>query len=111
MSSIVINSEGLEQEIEVFEQSKEKIREIFESEVKKLLILNNGHSWVGKTQETVYNKQIEFQKNFEPILEALEVFINHMKKALDDYKRFEKQRTTNLEDNSSTLNVNSEVNE
>ena len=69
--------------------------------------MNNGHTWVGATQEAMYEKQVEFQNNFEPIEEAMEVFINFMKKALNDYKRFEETQNKNQEDNNSDLDVNS----
>ncbi len=108
MSVVVVNSHGLEQEIGVFENSLSNIRSIFENEQKKLLILNNGHSWVGSTQEAMYNKMIAFQNNFDPILEALQVYIDFMKKALDDYKRFEDTRNKNLDESANELNVNSQ---
>lgn len=108
MSVVVVNSQGLEQEINTFETSLSNIKSIFENEEKKLLILNNGHSWVGSTQEAMYNKMVSFQSNFDPIIEALEVYIDFMKKALDDYKRFEETRNRNLEESSNELNVNSQ---
>lgn len=108
MSVVVINSEGLENEIDVFKSSLSNIRNIFESEQKMLLVMNNGHSWVGTAQEAMYNKMISFQNNFEPVLEALQVYIDFMQKASDDYKRFEETRNKNLEESSNELNVNSQ---
>ena len=108
MSVVVINSEGLENEIDVFKSSLSNIRNIFENEQKMLLVMNNGHSWVGTAQEAMYNKMISFQNNFEPVLEALQVYIDFMQKASDDYKRFEETRNKNLEKSSNELNVNSQ---
>ena len=106
MSREYINTEGLEQEIQVFESARANIKEIFNQERKNLLKLNNGHMWVGQTQEKMFEMQTRFQNNFEPIDEALEIFINFMKKIVDDYKRFENTRINNLEDNSDNLKVN-----
>ena len=106
MSKMLIDTAGLEKEIQVFEQSANNIRTIFEKEKKNLLDMNNGHTWVGKAEEKMYEKQASFQNNFEPINEALEVFINFMKKTLDDYKRFEETSNKNIDENNENLKVN-----
>lgn len=108
MSVVVVNSEGLEKEIEEFKTSLSNIRNIFESEQKMLLVMNNGHSWAGTAQEAMYNKMVSFQNNFEPILEALQVYIDFMQKSSDDYKRFEEIRVKNLEERTNELDVNSQ---
>jgi len=107
MSLIVLNPDGLEKEINEFEKSKNKIRQIFDREKKTTLILNNGHSWVGKAGNAMYNKQQEFQKNFDPIIEALDVFIKYMKTSLEEYRKAEKETMIGLEKNSESLDVNS----
>ena len=43
MSLIILNPDGLDKEINEFEKSKERIRQIFEKEKRSMLILNNGH--------------------------------------------------------------------
>ena len=106
MSKAFIDTVGLEKEIQVFEQSANNIKMIFEKEKRNLLDMNNGHTWVGKTQEKMYEKQVSFQNNFEPINEALEVFINFMKKTVDDYKRFEDTSNKNIDENVDNLKVN-----
>ena len=103
----IIDTEGLQSEIEEFETAFSNIKDIFARERKNLNEMNNGHTWVGSTQEAMYEKQVEFQNNFEPIEEAMEVFINFMKKTLDDYKRFEQTQMKDQEDNSTDLDVNS----
>lgn len=107
MSIVIINSSGIERELEVFKIAQLNIKDIFARERLNLQVMNNGHSWVGKTQMAMYNKQLEFQQNFEPIEEALQVFIDFIQKALDDYYRFEQTQLQNQVDNSSNLNVNS----
>ena len=107
MNKEIIDTEGLQSEIQEFETAFSNIKEIFARERKNLNEMNNGHMWVGSTQEAMYQKQLAFQNNFVPIEEAIEVFINFMKKALDDYKRFEQTELSNQENNSSTLDVNS----
>lgn len=107
MSKTLINTTELEKEINVFETSLNKIKEIFQNERKNLNHMNEENVWAGKTQEAIYNNQVAFQNNFEPIEEALQVYINFMKKSLNDYKRFEQTQVLNQENNASDLDVNS----
>lgn len=107
MSKALINTTELEKEINVFETSLNKIKEIFQNERKNLNHMNEKNVWAGKTQEAIYNNQVAFQNNFEPIEEALQVYINFMKKSLNDYKRFEQTQVLNQENNASDLDVNS----
>ena len=107
MSTERINTVALEREIQEFETALSNIKVIFERERRNVREMNNGHMWVGKTQEIMYRKQIAFQNNFGPVEEALEVFINFMKKSVEDYKRFEATRIKDQEENTSDLDVNS----
>ena len=107
MNKEIIDTEGLQSEIDEFETAFSNIQTIFDRERRNLNEMNNGHTWVGSTQEAMYQKQVEFQKNFEPIEEAMEVFINFMKKTLEDYKRFEETTIKDQENNTSELDVNS----
>ncbi len=107
MSLIILNSNGLEKEITEFENSKEKIKQIFENEKRNMRILDDGHSWVGKASEAMNKKQKDFQNNFDPIVEALETFIKFMKDALESYKEAERKTLGNISDNSESLDVNS----
>lgn len=106
MSKTFINTVGLEQELSVFENSLNNIKNIFQRERNNLNYMNDGHSWVGRSQEIMYNKQVEFQQNFEPIEEALQVYINFIRKSLEDYRREEDTRIKNIEENLNNLNVN-----
>lgn len=108
MSKTIVNTVEFQNEIGVFEDSLKNIRSIFAKERGNLQQINDGKAWVGKTEEALYANQTTFQKNFEPIEEALEVFINFMKKALDDYNRFEATQVKNLDEGSSDLDVNSQ---
>ena len=107
MNEIVLNSKGFEQEINNFESSKNKIKAIFERERRNMNVLNNGHSWVGKAGETMYRKQEMFQKNFEPVIEALETFIRYMKASLERQKQREEETIKDIETNDENLDVNS----
>ena len=107
MSNAYINTTELEKEINVFETSLNKIKEIFQNERKNLTHMNEETVWEGKTQQAIYNNQVAFQNNFEPIEEAIEIFVKFMKKSLDDYNRFEQETIKNQEANASNLNVNS----
>ena len=107
MSLIILNPDGLDKEINEFSKSKERIRQIFEREKRSMFILNNGHSWVGKASDAMNNKQQSFQKNFDPIIEALNTFEKFMKDALDDYRKAHQDTIKNIEKNVESLDVNS----
>ena len=89
MNKEIIDTEGLQSEIDEFETAFSNIQTIFDRERRNLNEMNNGHTWVGSTQE------------------AMEVFINFMKKTLEDYKRFEETTIKDQENNTSELDVNS----
>ncbi len=107
MSLLIVDPEGLEEEIMEFDKSRMKIKEIFQKEKYNVNILNNGHSWVGDAAEAMYNKQKEFQENFEPIEEALEVFSNYLKDSLENYRAFERAQKKYVAMNKEALEVNS----
>ena len=101
MGKIVItDSNSFEGEIHEFENALIKIKDIFESE-------KNNTIWTSMTQETIYNKKIEFEKNFNPIEEAIGTYIKFLKKTLEDYRRLEEITNRSMEDQASNLDVNS----
>lgn len=110
MSKIIqiTNSADFEKEIAIFEDAYKNIKEIFKKERTNTEKINGTNEiWTGKTQEIIYEKKIDFQKNFEPIEEALEIYINFLKKTLDDFKRYEISQNKNIDSNDYTLDVNS----
>lgn len=101
------DSNAFEVEIKVFEDSLKNIKEIFQSEINNSERINKTDIWTSMVQEEIYAKKIEFQKNFGPIEEALQVYINFMKKTLDDYTRLENITSKSIDDQVRNLDVNS----
>lgn len=50
-------------------------------------------------------KNIKFQNNFNPIEEAIQVYIDFMKKTLDDYQRLEVITNKNIDTQVNDLDV------
>lgn len=108
MNKIVItDSAQFEEVIQNFEKSLTRIKDIFANENKNIEEINATSTWTSKTQEVIYNKHKMLGKNFAPIEESIQLYINFMRKTLDDYKNFEEQINKNAEASSDQLSVNS----
>ena len=93
--------------IDTFEDCLKNIKEIFGAEKKNVENINATPTWTGATQKVIYEKHIQLQKNFTPIEEALQVYINFLKKTLSDYQRFLETVNRNTDESDIELNVNS----
>lgn len=108
MNKITITStEEFENIIDSFEHSLSNIKNTFDKEKAHVEEINKTDVWTGAAQEVIYEKNKELQKNFQPIEESLQKFINFMKKTVDDYKNAEEQINKNAFENSTSLDVNS----
>lgn len=108
MNRIVItDSSQFENVIANFEASLKNIKDVFSSENSNIEEINGTSTWSGKTQESIYNNFKKLGKNFEPIEDSIQLYINFMKKTLEDYKEKEKQIDTLAENYANELNVNS----
>jgi len=99
------DSNAFEGEIREFEGALKNIKEIFQSEKNNIEKINKTEIWTSMTQEAVYEKNIEFQKNFGPVEEAIQVYIDFMKKTLSDYIRFEEVTGRNIDNQVESLDV------
>ena len=107
MNHIIIeDSNEFENIIGKIEKSAKKVKEIFEKEKSNVESINSTSTWSGDTQKVIYSKHTELQKNFEPIEEALNLYIEFLKKTLNDYKAFEAKTMENMSNNDFELNVN-----
>ena len=108
MNKIVItDSTQFEDVIRTFEQSLPKIKDIFSNERENAEKINATSTWTSETQKVMYEKYKLLEKNFEPIEESIQLYINFMKKTLEDYKAVEAHIEQMAEKNSFELNVNS----
>lgn len=107
MNGVVIeNSDEFEALINSFENSTNKIKDIFNNEKNEIEKINSTDVWSGDTQKVIYDKNKMLQENFDPIVEALDYYVLFMKKVVSDYKAFENKINQNAEVNSDELNVN-----
>jgi cytochrome c peroxidase len=83
------------------------MKEIFGKEKQNVENINATPTWTGETQKVIYEKHVQLQKNFPTIEEALQVYINFLKKTLSDYQRFLETINRNTDERSFELNVNS----
>lgn len=108
MNRIVItNTDSFENIIGSFESSLNKIKDAFDRETAHIETINKTDVWTGATQEVMYEKHKELEKNFNPIEDALQHYINFMKKTVSDYKAIEAKIDSDANDNSTNLDVNS----
>lgn len=108
MSKIIISDSALfENKIEQFETSLSKLKDIFHNEKMNTEKINGTDIWNSPVQKTIYEKLIDLQKNYSPIEESIQLYINFLKKTLDDYNRLEAKVNENLEKNDTEMNVNS----
>ena len=108
MNHIIIeDSNEFENIIAKFEDSYKVVKDTFENERKNIESINSTDIWTSDTQRVIYNKHTELQNNFGPIEEALELYIEFLKKTLSDYKAFEAKTMENMSSNEQELNVNS----
>lgn len=108
MSKILITDfSRFENSIHNLENSLSKLKEVFNNQRINTEKINATDTWTSKTQEVIYNKQKELEKNFNPVEESLQLYINFMKKTLEDYKRLDETIVRSAENNSENLSVNS----
>lgn len=108
MSKIIItDSTQFEDVIRVFEQSLPKIKDIFSNQRTNAEQINATSTWTSETQKVMYEKYKLLENNFEPIEESIQLYINFMRKTLEDYKAVEEHINRMAENNSNELNVNS----
>ncbi len=108
MSRIVItDSNQFKSLINTFESSSNRIKEIFAKEKTNIEKINATDIWTGNTQEVIYDKHVQLQKNFAPIGEALDYYVAFLRKTVDDYEREEANIIKNAEENNFELDVNS----
>ena len=83
------------------------IKEIFANEKQNIENINATDIWTGKTQEVIYTKYKLLSTNFEPIEGAFQIYIDFLKKVLQDYQNIENYLNQNIEENITNIDINS----
>jgi hypothetical protein len=104
---IITDSQKFEEIIQLFEHTLPKFKQHFESERRNAREINRTDTWTGASQEALYKKFEMLEKNFNPIVETMEIYTRFLRKTLDDYMALERQLNTKAEEFSDQLNVNS----
>jgi len=108
MNRIVItDSAQFEEVIRTFEQVLQRIKDIFENERRNAEEINATSTWTGETQKVIYGKYKSLENNYVPIEESLQLYIDFMKKALQDYRNIEEHIEKSAMENEVQLDVNS----
>ena len=108
MNQITItDSAQFEDVIKTFEQTLFKIQDIFANERRNIEEINGTSTWTSETQKVIYEKFKLLEKNFSPIEQSLKIYINFMKKTLQDYKNIEAHIDRSAQESSVQLDVNS----
>ena len=108
MNRIVISDSGQFQEvISSFEQSLTKLKDIFANELNNAEKINSTSTWTSDAQKVIYGKYRMLANNFGPIEDSIQLYINFMKKTLNDYMRIEEHIERSAIENSVQLDVNS----
>jgi len=108
MNNIVItDSEQFEEVIRSLELSFQNIKDIFTNELINIEEINGTDVWTGNAQTAMYDQFSLLSNNFEPIEYSLEVYINFLKKTLEDYRRVDEEISKNIDLISGKLDVNS----
>ena len=108
MGTEIIKSETkFEEIINDLEKSIIRIENIFNNEVNNTnKIDGNNDTWMGVTQEVTYDKLLQVQKNYNPILESLDNYTKFLRMTLQNYMEFENNISRNEEKNEVELEVN-----
>ena len=108
MNRIVItDSNQFEEVIKEFEQILIRIKDIFLNENRNIEEINATSTWTCQTQAVIYNKFKMLSNNFGPIEESIQLYIDFLKKTLQDYSNFEVHIDRSAEASSVQLDVNS----
>lgn len=108
MNQIVItDSAQFEDVINTIEKTLPKIHDIFENEKRNTEEINGTSTWTSETQKVIYEKLKLLQNNYDPIDDSLRIYLNFLKKTLQDYKNIEAHIEKSAEANNFQLDVNS----
>lgn len=106
-SNIMISDVNLFRNIiKELEDTIPHISEIFENQSNEMMKIDHTEIWTGKTQEKVTEKYNELKKCYSPVKESLNLYIEFLKHAIDEYEKLDRDISRDIETNLESLNVN-----
>lgn len=106
-SVVITDSSQFQEIINSLEASHSKIRDIIEKENKNVGLIDDTEIWTGACARSMHNKYKELNSNYPLIDSSLDIYIKFLKKTLEDYRRFEEEVSSNIDNMASNLDVNS----
>ncbi len=102
----ITSYEEFEDIINSFQKVANNIHDIFDHVKTNDEHLNDGNTWKGKAAEHTYARCKELAENYEPIEYSLNLYINFLRKTLEDYKLLDEEIDKNAEEYGQALDVN-----
>lgn len=103
---VITSTDDFENVIAKLETSLIQIKKIFANEVKNNEVINQTEVWTGRTQEVIYEKNKSLQDNYPKVEEALQNYITFLKQVVSEYKTMEQSFSSDMNKNSTNLDVN-----
>ena len=92
--------------ISEIEKSYKIIQDVLEREKNNSKEIDGTDTWNSNAQAVIHDKYIQLIENFGPIDYSLDLYIQFLKKTLEDYRRLEEELEKNMQDFASELDVN-----
>lgn len=108
MSNIVIkDSNKFKDVITNFQKSVNNIDNIFSNINENINNITEEDAWQGELKEATCNKYNELSANYETIIESLNKLSTFMENTLNSYINAENTTDSDIDNNSTNLDVNS----
>jgi hypothetical protein len=104
---VIKDSEQFREVIMSLRESRQKVKEIFEREMKTSEEVNGEGIWTGSAQKSMGGKMSALAQNYGPIISSLEIYDKFLTKTLEDYIRVEEEISKNIEMLAEKMDVNS----
>ena len=93
--------------IDEFENSCNIIRNIIDNEKNNCNKLNGTDVWKGKAGDSIYQKYLSLNSNYDQIDYSLEIYTDFLRKTSEDYELLLKEQDKNISAMAESLDVNS----
>ena len=108
MNQVTIKeTEEFREIINIIEKSYHKIMDICDHQRKNAEEINETDTWTGEAARAMYEYYTILNSNYDHIEYSLDLYIQFMRKSLEDYIRLNEEFNRNIDDISESLDVNS----
>jgi uncharacterized protein YukE len=96
--NIAINTEVLENKIELLKSQRDRIKEVFDTQDKTTKKL--PESWGGTNGEEAYERLTKHNLKYEPFINEIDERINFLQKIVDSYKKADVTISNKIDSNA-----------